>query len=437
MDIAIFGLGYVGVVSAACLAEAGHRVVGVDVNGTKVDMVNRGLSPIVEPEVADLLARAVAGGRLRATCDPGEAVASSQMAWVCVSTPSQSNGNIERRFLAKVSEEIGAALQAASGRYIVVIRSTALPGTTRDVVIPRLEASSGKAAGADFGVCYHPEFLREGSSVYDFAHPPKIVVGATEPQSADALLSLYSRIDAPVVATTIEISEMVKYADNCWHAIKVAFGNEIGTLSRRVGLDGRAVMDIFCQDEKLNLSEKYLRPGFAFGGSCLPKDLRALVYEAKRLDLELPLLSAVLPSNQRHIERALELIADRESRRVALLGLSFKPGTDDLRESPLVELAERLIGKGYDLRIFDSNVNLSMVVGANRRFIETRIPHIAQLLVSDPVEAVEHADTVVIGYRDPAFLSAITRVGGTRSVIDLAGLDAASGGDGTYHGICW
>lgn len=437
MEIAIFGLGYVGVVSAACLTEAGHRVVGVDVNSTKVDMVNRGLSPIVEPEVADLLARAVANGRLRATCDPGEAVAASQMAWVCVSTPSQSNGNIERRFLAKVSEEIGAALPSASGRYIVVIRSTALPGTTRDVIIPGLQAASGREAGPGFGVCYHPEFLREGSSVFDFSHPPKIVVGATDPASAQALLSLYAHLDAPVISTTIEIAEMVKYADNCWHAIKVAFGNEIGTISRRVGLDGRAVMDIFCQDEKLNLSDKYLRPGFAFGGSCLPKDLRALVYEAKRLDLELPLLSAVLPSNQRHIERALELVADRESRRVGLLGLSFKPGTDDLRESPLVELAERLIGKGYDLRIFDSNVNLSMVTGANRRFIETRIPHIAQLLVGDPIEAIEHAETVVIGYRDPAFAPAIARAGNGRAVIDLAGLHATSVSDGAYHGICW
>lgn len=437
MDIAIFGLGYVGVVSAACLAEAGHRVVGVDVNSTKVDMVNRGLSPIVEPEVADLLARAVTNGRLRATCDPGEAVAASQMAWVCVSTPSQPNGNIDRRFLAKVSEEIGAALRDAPGRYTVVVRSTALPGTTRDVVIPGLQDASAKTAGPGFGVCYHPEFLREGSSVFDFAHPPKIVVGATDPESAEALLSLYSHLDAPVISTTIEISEMVKYADNCWHALKVAFGNEIGTISRRVGLDGRAVMDIFCQDEKLNLSDKYLRPGFAFGGSCLPKDLRALVYEAKRLDLELPLLSAVLPSNQRHIERALELVADRESRRVGLLGLSFKPGTDDLRESPLVELAERLIGKGYDLRIFDANVNLSMVVGANRRFIETRIPHIAQLLVSDPIEAIEHAETIVIGYRDPGFAAAIARAGSGRAVIDLAGLNAASVSDGAYHGICW
>ena len=437
MDIAIFGLGYVGVVSAACLAEAGHRVVGVDVNTTKVDMVNRGLSPIVEPAVADLLARAAASGRLRATCDPGEAVTATTMAWVCVSTPSQANGNLERGYLAKVSEEIGAALATASGRYIVVIRSTALPGTTRDVVIPRLEGASGRPAGSGFGVCYHPEFLREGSSVFDFAHPPKIVVGATDPQSAQALLSLYSHLEAPVISTTIEISEMVKYADNCWHAIKVAFGNEIGTMSKRVGLDGRAVMDIFCQDEKLNLSDKYLRPGFAFGGSCLPKDVRALVYEARRLDLELPLLSAVLPSNQRHIERALELVAGQGARRVGLLGLSFKPGTDDLRESPLVELAERLIGKGYDLRIFDANVNLSMVVGANRRFIETRIPHIAQLLVADPGEAVEHAETIVVGYRDPAFGAAIASAGRGRAMIDLAGLDSTSTRDGAYHGICW
>jgi GDP-mannose 6-dehydrogenase len=437
MDIAIFGLGYVGVVSAACLAEAGHQVIGVDVNGTKVDMVNRGQSPIVEPQVADLLARAVAQGRLRATCDPQEAVRSTQMAWVCVSTPSQPNGNLERRFLAKVSEEIGAALREASGRYVVVIRSTALPGTTRGVVIPRLEGVSGKSAGADFGVCYHPEFLREGSSVADFAHPAKVVVGATDPLTAEVLLSLYKGIDAPVVTCTIEVAEIVKYADNSWHAVKVAFANEIGTMCKRVGLDGREVMDIFCRDHKLNLSERYLRPGFAFGGSCLPKDMRALIYEARRLDLNLPLLESVLASNQRHIERALELIAQRESRRVALLGLSFKPGTDDLRESPLVELAERLIGKGYELRIFDSNVNLSMVVGANRRFIETRIPHIAQLLVGDPAEALANAETIVVGYRDPMFDSAVSQFGGGRSVIDLAGLRDTGARAGAYDGICW
>jgi GDP-mannose 6-dehydrogenase len=437
MDIAIFGLGYVGVVSAACLADAGHNVIGVDVNESKVDMVNRGESPIVEPQVAELLVRARAQGRLQATSNAEEAVRGTQMAWVCVSTPSQPNGNLDRRFLAKVSDEIGAALRDGGRRYVVVVRSTALPGTTREVVLPRLEQSSGKKAGVDFGICYHPEFLREGSSVADFAHPPKIVVGATDPVSAEALLSLYRHMDAPVVSSTIDTAEMVKYADNCWHAIKVAFGNEIGTICKKVGLDGRAVMEIFCRDQKLNLSEKYLRPGFAFGGSCLPKDLRALVYEGRRLDLELPLLGSVLPSNQRHIERALDLVAQRESRRVAMLGLSFKPGTDDLRESPLVELAERLIGKGYDLRIFDSNVNLSMVVGANRHFIETHIPHIAQLLVNDPAQAVEHGQTIVVGYRDPVFAKALAGLDGARSVIDLAGLRESVTSSGTYHGICW
>jgi GDP-mannose 6-dehydrogenase len=437
MDIAIFGLGYVGVVSAACLAEAGHRVVGVDVNQAKVDMVNRGQSPIVEPELSDLLARALANGRLRAVSDPEAAVRATQMAWVCVSTPSQPNGNLDRRFLAKVSEEIGAALRASGGRYVVVIRSTALPGTTRDVVVPLLQQASGKTAGHEFGVCYHPEFLREGSSVYDFANPPKIVVGASDPTSAEVLLSIYAHMDAPVVSTTIEVSEMVKYADNCWHAVKVAFGNEIGTICRRVGLDGRTVMDIFCQDRKLNLSDKYLRPGFAFGGSCLPKDLRAMTYEARRLDLELPLLASVMTSNQRHIERALDMVVARDSRRVALLGLSFKAGTDDLRESPLVELAERLIGKGYDLRIFDSSVNLSMVVGANRRFIENRIPHIAQLLVDDAATAVDHGEIIIVGHRDPSFAAALARLPDTRAVIDLAGLAEAATDHGAYHGICW
>lgn len=437
MDIAVFGLGYVGVVSAACLAEAGHCVVGVDINDAKVDGVNRGESPIVEPEVAALLSRAVADGRLRATSDARDAIRRTEMAWVCVSTPSRPNGSLDRGFLVKVSEEIGEALAERTTRYTVVIRSTALPGTTRDLIVPTLERASGKRAAHDFGVCYHPEFLREGSSVADFRNPPKIVIGSTDSQTEQAVGAIYAGMDAPLINCPLEIAELVKYADNAWHAVKVTFANEIGTISKRVGVDGRTVMDIFCRDRKLNLSEKYLRPGFAFGGSCLPKDLRALAYEGRRLDLELPLLGAVLSSNQKHIERALDMIVQHGSRRVAVLGLTFKPGTDDLRESPLVDLAERLIGKGFDLRIFDPHLNLSFLIGSNRRYIEARIPHIAQLLVERGEDAVDRGGTVVLGYHDPSFTPVLSRLAADQAVIDLAGLDPDVPRTGAYDGICW
>lgn len=437
MVIAIFGLGYVGVVSAACLAQRGHHVIGVDVNELKVDMVNRGHSPIIEADIGDLVCAARASGRLRATMDWREAVASSDMAWLCVSTPSQANGNIDRQYLSHVCEQIGSAIKDRESPYTIVVRSTALPGTTRTVLIPMLERHSGKAAGEGFGVCYHPEFLREGSAVKDFYSPPKIVIGATDARSEQQLAALYADYDAPLLRTTIEVAEMVKYSDNVWHALKVSFANEIGSVCKQLDIDGRAVMDIFCRDTKLNLSDKYLRPGFAFGGSCLPKDMRALAYEGRRLDLDLPLLSSVLPSNQKHIERAFSLIAEQGHRRVGMFGLSFKAGTDDLRESPLVEVAERLIGKGFDLRIFDANVNMSMVTGANREYIETRIPHISRLMLSSAQELLDWSETLVVGHAEGAFATMLKPAMQDRVVIDLVGMFGDQRHESGYHGLCW
>ncbi len=437
MRIAVFGLGYVGVVSASCLADQGHQIIGVDISSAKVDAIKAGRSPIVEPEVEALLAESVRSGRLTATDDWRRAVNDTDMAWLCVSTPSLPNGNIDRRHLGTVGEEIGQALRDRSDRYTVVVRSTALPGTTRDALVPRIEQHSGRRLGDGWGVCYHPEFLREGTSVQDFSTPSKIVIGASDPEAETLLASLYTGSPAPFVCCTIEVAEMVKYADNAWHALKVAFANEIGTVCKEVGLDGRRVMEIFCLDRKLNLSEKYLRPGFAFGGSCLPKDLRALAYEGRRLDLTLPLVEAVLPSNQRHLERALRLIADAGSRNVGLLGLSFKPDTDDLRESPFVELAEQLIGKGFRLRVFDPHVNMAMVAGANRQYIDTRIPHIASLLVNGLDELLAESEVVVIGHLEPGQREAFRARLGRRTVVDLAGTLADTRPDGTYRGICW
>ena len=403
MRISIFGLGYVGAVSAGCLASEGHEVLGVDPVADKVDLINRGHSPIVEAEISEIIEEAVRTGRLRATQDPIAAIHQTDLSFVCVGTPSQQNGNLDLRYIRRICEQIGSALKSKATRHTIVIRSTILPGTMRKVVLPTLEEFSGKKAGQDFGLCNNPEFLREGSAVKDFRMPPKTVIGQFDEESGKLLTDLYKKIDAPLIRTDLHTAEMVKYVDNCWHALKIGFANEIGNFCDSFEVDADAVMNIFCQDKKLNISTAYLKPGFAFGGSCLPKDLRALSYQAKMHDLQLPILNAVLPSNEMQIARGVKEVIDGGSPRVGVLGFSFKAGTDDLRESPVIEVIERLIGKGYDLRIYDRNVNLAALVGANRDFILNHIPHISRLMVSSVEEVLEHAKTVVIGNRDPEF----------------------------------
>ncbi len=366
-------------------------MIGVDPVQTKVDIINRGQSPIIEAEIGDIIAASVRAKRLRATTSVAEAVRDTDLSFVCVGTPSQTNGNLDFRYIRRVCEEIGQSLKNKSTRHTVVIRSTILPGTMRNIVIPILEENSGKKAGADFGVCNNPEFLREGSAVKDFHQPPKTVIGEIDKASGDTLASIYTKLDAPLIRTDVETAEMVKYVDNSWHALKIGFANEIGNLCKAFGIDAHAVMKIFCEDKKLNISPAYLLPGFAFGGSCLPKDLRALGYQAKVHDLQLPILNSILPSNEMQIARGLQLIMDKGQRKVGILGFSFKAGTDDLRESPVIEVIERLLGKGYELRIYDKNVNLASLVGANRDFILNRIPHISKLMV-DGIDAVlDHA----------------------------------------------
>ncbi|MGH8722010.1 MAG: nucleotide sugar dehydrogenase, partial [Burkholderiales bacterium] len=403
MKLSVLGLGYVGTVSAACLAREGHDVVGVDPEPSKVDSINAGRSPIIEKDIGPMVREQAAAGRLRATTEVADAVRHADLCLVCVGTPSRANGDIELKFVRRVCEQIGGALRGHEGAPAVVIRSTLLPGTMREVLIPLLEQASGRRAGADFGVCLNPEFLREGSAVHDYFHPPKTVIGELNRASGDLLAGLYAGIKAPLIRTDIETAEMVKYADNAWHALKVGFANEIGNLCKALAVDSHRVMGIFCQDTKLNLSPYYLRPGFAFGGSCLPKDLRALLYRAKTLDVALPILSSILPSNALQIERALQAVIDAGRREVGVLGFSFKAGTDDLRESPVVELAERLIGKGYDLRMYDRNVSLARLHGANRDYILNRIPHISRLMVGSVDEVLDHAGTLVIGNTDPEF----------------------------------
>ncbi len=437
MKISIFGMGYVGAVSAGCLAGEGHEIVGVDPVQAKVDLINMGQTPIIEKDIGELIREAVKDGRLRATTDAAEAVAATDISFVCVGTPSQLNGNLDLKYVRRVCEKIGSALQVKSGRHVVVIRSTILPGTMRSVVIPVLETVSGKKAGKGFGVCNNPEFLREGTAVYDFHNPPKTVIGEIDAASGDLLAELYQKMDAPMIRTDLETAEMVKYVDNCWHALKVGFANEVGNICKAVGTDGHRVMDIFCQDTKLNLSPYYLKPGFAFGGSCLPKDLRALAYKGRSLDLALPILNSIIPSNMLQIERGLNMILAQPGRKVGVLGFSFKAGTDDLRESPMVEVIERLLGKGYDIRIYDKNVNLARLVGANRDYILNLIPHIAKMMVQSVEDVLAHADTIVIGNNDPEFEIAMEKISGNQIVIDLVRVGRKQSREGVYDGICW
>ncbi len=437
MRVSVFGLGYVGTVSAGCLAQDGHEVIGVDPVQTKVDLINSGHSPIIEAEIDEIVASAVKTGRLRATQDSARAIHETELSFICVGTPSQPNGNLDLRYIRRICEQIGEALKSKTAHHTVVVRSTILPGTMRNVVIPTLEDFSGKKAGAEFGVCNNPEFLREGSAVKDFRSPPKTVIGEIDRLSGDVLAELYAGLDAPLIRTDLETGEMVKYVDNSWHALKIGFANEIGNICKCFNLDAHAVMSIFCQDRKLNISPAYLQPGFAFGGSCLPKDLRALSYHAKRHDLTLPILSAVLPSNELQIVRGVELITMNGKMRVGVLGFSFKAGTDDLRESPVIEVIERLIGKGYDLRIYDRNVNMASLVGANRDFILNHIPHISRLMVHSMDEVLEHAETVVIGNRDPEFGDIAKRLRDEQKIVDFVRIDNQRSENGKYNGICW
>ncbi len=437
MRLSIFGLGYVGAVSAGCLARDGHEVIGVDPTPTKVKLINEGKTPIIEPELDEIIGTAVREGRLTATDDVKEAIQGSDLSFICVGTPGQLNGNLDLKHVRNVCEQIGTALWDKTDFHIVVVRSTMLPGSMRSVVIPGLEYRSGKTAGEEFGVCINPEFLREGSVVHDFYHPARTLIGETDRRSGDMLAQLYEGVKAPLIRTDFETAEMVKYTDNVWHALKVSFANEIGNLCKQLGIDGHRVMEIFCQDTKLNLSPYYLKPGFAFGGSCLPKDVRALTYKARSLDLNLPVLEAILLSNEQQIQRGIRMILDKGNKRVGILGFSFKEGTDDLRESPVVEVTERLIGKGCEIRIYDRNVKLASLVGTNRDYILNRIPHISKLMVDSVEDVMSFAETVVIGTGAEEFRSVLTKLRPGQIIVDLVRIIDQRSIPDRYDGICW
>jgi GDP-mannose 6-dehydrogenase len=437
MKISVFGLGYVGAVTSGCLSSLGHTVVGVDKVPLKVSLINTGFSPVVEKDLGQVIDDSVRHGRLRATLNAREAVLNTDTSLICVGTPSKANGDLDTSAVISVCREIGTALREKSSWHSIVIRSTVLPGTIRKFLIPALEEVSGLKAGTDFGIGANPEFLREGSALNDFHHPPKTVIGVADKTTADQIEDMYQHFTGPLIRTTIEISEMIKYSDNIWHALKITFANEIGQICKHLDIDSHIVMDIFCQDSTLNISPHYLKPAFSFGGSCLPKDVRAMAYKARSLDLDLPVINAIIPSNQKQTSRALDMILAQGKRPVAFLGMSFKAGTDDLRESPVLELIERLIGKGYTVRIFDQDVNLSKLMGANRDYLLRMIPHVSALLVDSLEEALAESEIIVIGNGDPKFHHIASRVGPHQTVIDLVRISNRQELNGQYHGISW
>src|SRR5215471_11996774 len=397
--VSIFGLGYVGTVTAACLAHKGNRVTGVDLSAAKVQAMDSGRSPIVEPAVGDLISASQKACRLHATTDSEKAVLETGISFLCVGTPSMRNGKLDLGHISPVCQEIGQALRKKDSFHLVVLRSTVLPGTAETIVVPTLEKASGKKMGKDFGVCVNPEFMREGTAVADFLEPSITIIGASEMAHSRILRELYSWVPGKVFETSFRSAEMVKYVCNGWHAVKVAFANEVGTMAKSLGVDAEAVIEIFSADTKLNISPTYLKPGFAFGGSCLPKDVRALNYRAKELDLKLPLFESLLPSNEEHLKRSIEMIMASPKRKIAILGLSFKAATDDLRESPQVELIKHLLGEGCTIRIWDDNVSLGRLLGSNREYIEHTIPHIGSLLENDLERILADVDVIIIGTR--------------------------------------
>jgi GDP-mannose 6-dehydrogenase len=437
-SVSVFGLGYVGCVSSACFAREGHTVIGVDVNPTKVALVNSGRSTIVEEGIAELVSNVVASGRLRATTSVAEAVHATEISLVCVGTPSASNGALDLSYVERVCFEIGEALRDKQGFHTIVIRSTVLPGTVHGVATPAIERGSGKKAGEHFGVCSNPEFLREGTSIKDFFDPPFTLIGADSTQAADAVKGLYAGLEAPVHVVAVRVAEMVKYACNCYHGLKVGFANEIGNICKALEVDSHEVMRIFCEDRKLNISAAYLKPGFAFGGSCLPKDLRAVTHKARELDIETPILRATLDSNRRQIERAFSMIQQTGARRIGMLGMSFKPGTDDLRESPLVSLIELMVGKGMELAIYDKDVSEAQLIGANKDYIEGEIPHIWSLMRGSAREVIEHGDVVVVGNATGEIRALGEQRFAGKQIVDLARLFSRKPVDAVrYDGICW
>jgi len=438
MRISVFGLGYVGCVTSTCLAANGYQVIGVDVNPHKVRLVESGQSPISEPGLDELLGKVVESGRLRATLDTDMAVQETDVSLICVGTPSNHNGCVNLQFIDRVCSDIGKSLGGKQSYHVVVVRSTVLPGTVLNRLIPILEQHSGRLAGSDYGVCMNPEFLREGSAIKDYYHPGYTVIGQLDLRSGDTIECMYKEVSAPIIRTSISVAEMTKYVSNTFHALKITFANEIGTLCKTEGVDGQQVMEIFCQDQRLNISPAYLKPGFAFGGSCLPKDVRAIAHWAKERDVDAPVLSAILRSNQSQIGRAIEMVESTNRHKIGVLGLSFKPATDDVRESPTITLIETLVGRGYEVSVYDEIIDPERLIGANRAFLERELPHIASHMRCSLDEVIQEVDVVVIANGSPGFNRVPQLLRGDQVLIDLVGIAKGNNNLGEcYDGICW
>ena len=436
MKVSVLGMGYVGAVCSACFSQNGHEVVGVDKIKNKIDIISSGRSPIIEEGLEKTIGQGVDRGLLTATTSSLQAIQNTAISIICVGTPSNGNGSLNLNYVKQVCKEIGQAIKNKKGHHTVIMRSTVLPGTGHDIAIPLIEKYSGKTLGDGFGYVSNPEFLREGTAIYDFYQPPKTIIGESDAQSGDIVASLYKDIDAPLIRVDIKTAEMVKYADNSWHATKVAFANEIGNIAKEFGIDGQKVMSIFCEDKKLNISSYYLRPGFAFGGSCLPKDVRAITHKAKTMDVNTPLLNSLIRSNEEQVKRAYNMIKRTGRKKIGILGLSFKSGTDDVRESPQVALVERLIGKGYSVKIYDRNVKTATIQGANKDYLLNHIPHVSNLLTDHLDEVLSHADVLVASNNDSEFLNITNEARDEQTVIDLVRISQKTSTD-NYQGICW
>lgn len=421
-NISIFGLGYVGCVALGCLARAGHRVIGVDTQKIKVDFINQGKATIIEPGIDSLFAEQHHMGTISATIDGLQAVKQTEVSFICVGTPSTANGHLDLGAIFKVAAEIGQALRQKEGRHVVALRSTVLPGTN-DQICQVIAEASNKKAGEDFAVISNPEFLREASAIDDFQHPSFTLVGSANDWAAELLRQVYAALNAPFIVTTPRVAEIMKYVCNAYHALKITFANEVGNISRKLEIDANELMRIFCLDTKLNISKAYLKPGFAYGGSCLPKDLKALQTIAHDHYLSCPVLESIERSNELHKERVCREIQQIGKQNVGFLGLSFKAGTDDLRESPIVDVIERLLGKGFNVRIYDKHVHLSQLTGANKEYILQKIPYISRFITDDLQEVIKHAELIVVVNDEPGLKQALLPLDGGKAIFDLANLD--------------
>ncbi len=438
MNISIFGLGYVGAVSLGCLIRDGHEVIGIDIDQAKLDLLTQGHSPIIEEGMQELISNAASSGRMQVSTKAEVGILNSDASFICVGTPSQSNSSQNLDYIKRVCEEIGTALKEKESYHLVVIRSTVFPGTLDSVIKPILEEYSGKCCGTDFDLCFQPEFLREGSSIKDYDNPPYTIVGTNSERAVETMREIFGHLPCPIHATDLGSAEMLKYACNMFHALKITFANEIGRLAQSLSVDPHSVMDLVCKDTHLNISPVYMKPGFAYGGSCLPKDLKAMLYIAKNSDIQVPMLQGIQPSNQNHIDHAIDMVLATGKKKVGMIGLSFKTGTDDLRESPLVSMAERFIGKGLDLKIHDPEVHLSKLIGANRQYIEESIPHIGSLLVESCEELLGQSDVVIIGLHNPAIIETLyTHTRDSHWLLDLVNIPNRNDLKGEYRGVCW